>query len=96
MTIDDDGYDRRWSYRAFSSIWTERDVPETGQRLLAVHRVDWHCPRDWPLEGDVIFIEDRQATPCDVGLEAAILDAERIRQARDDQGRMARFLRPFC
>jgi hypothetical protein len=73
MTIDDDGYDRRWSYRAFSSIWTERDVPETGQRLLAVHRVDWHCPRDWPLEGDVIFIEDRQATPCDVGLEAAIL-----------------------
>ena len=79
-----DGYGRSWSYRVFSELWTEPDVPETGRRYLTVHRVDWrHGAPDYPLPEDVIYIEHKPASPCGVTLEVALLDAERILHAFD-------------
>jgi hypothetical protein len=85
QTVSDDGYGRNWSYRLFSQTYTEPDVPETGKRYLTAHRVDWRRrpPRDWPLEDDVVFIEDTPAAAGGVELEAWLLDAERILQAAD-------------
>jgi hypothetical protein len=59
QTVSDDGYGRN----VFSQTYTEPDVPETGKRYLTAHRVDWRRrpPRDWPLEDDVVFIEDTPA-----------------------------------
>jgi hypothetical protein len=81
---DGDGYGRSWSYRVFSSPYTEPDVPETGRRYLSVHLVSWtRRPLDYPLHEDVFYIDARPASPCGVTLEAALLDAERVLRAFD-------------
>ena len=82
---DDDGYGRTWEYRVFSSLNTEPDCPDTGQRHLTVHVVSWitRPPPDYPLHDDVADIEHRPATPGGVGAEALMQDAERILRACD-------------
>lgn len=90
---DDDGYGRYWDYRVFSSMWTEPDVWESGKRFLTVHRVDYvsHIrgrallgTHDYPIApDDLIHIEAEPASPEGCGMEAALLDAERIMRAFD-------------
>jgi hypothetical protein len=83
---DDDGYGRHWDYRVFSQMWTEPDVAETGKRCLTVHLVIWASrrqPCDYPLPDDIDDIKFEPASPEGIGLEATLLDYERIGKAFD-------------
>ena len=65
----DDGYGRRWDYRAFSQMWTEPDVAESGRRYLTVHRVDYSFQgllgtHDHPIApDDLLMIDAERASP---------------------------------
>jgi hypothetical protein len=47
-----------------SGMWTEPDLWERGRLYLTVHQVYWR--------EDVLYIDARPASPCDVTLEAAL------------------------
>jgi hypothetical protein len=88
VSDDDDGYGRHWDYRVFSQQWTCPDDWNVGQRYLTVHHVDynnryWMGTHDYPLEGDIIYIDHEPAAPKGIGMAEAMQDAERIMKAYD-------------
>ena len=52
---NDDGYGKSWSYRVLSQMWTEPDVPESGQRYLS------------PGLSEVISSRPASHAACDIG-----------------------------
>lgn len=79
-----DDYGNDWTYRVFSTMNTEPDTVETGQRCLTIHRVCWHyAPCDWPIHDDVVAISAKPVIPCGGTTEELMMDLARMQIAID-------------
>jgi hypothetical protein len=83
---ENDNYGRGWTYRLFSELWTEPDVPESGKRHLTIRRVYWSefRPVSHPIPEDVFAIDHEEAVPEGHTTEEIEVDLERMRKALDE------------
>jgi hypothetical protein len=82
---EDDGYGKTWTYRVFSQLWDEPDVPESGRRYLSILKV-WPRDRrgylpDYPTPDDIAVIDSEDVSLGGHSIEQILLQIERINQA---------------